>query len=155
VTNPQPEASAGDLDGTLSRRDLAARAGLPANFFVINPDVDDANVTDSGAYSDCHALQIELRRRLSKGLQANVNYQYALAGGSAFLGFQYGRVLNPTANVRHAIKTQWDWTIPVGQGQLLVVNHRQRATFGDSDGLRQNASSRPCLRSSSLPMISN
>jgi hypothetical protein len=122
ATNPQPESSAGDLDGNLTRRDNAARAGLPANFFVINPDVDDANVTDSGAYSDYHALQIELRRRLAKGLQANVSYQYALEGGSAFLGFQYGRVLNPTANVRHAIKTQWDWTIPVGRGQRFGTN---------------------------------
>ena len=25
--------------------------------------------------------------------------------------------MNPTANVRHAIKTQWDWEIPVGRGQ--------------------------------------
>ena len=41
----------------------------------------------------------------------------ALEGGSAFLGFRYGRVMNPSANVRHAIKTQWDWTLPVGRGQ--------------------------------------
>jgi hypothetical protein len=25
--------------------------------------------------------------------------------------------MNPTANVRHAIKTQWNWTVPVGRGQ--------------------------------------
>jgi hypothetical protein len=120
--NPLPETSAGDLDGNLTRRENAARAGLPANFFLINPDVDDANVTDSGAYSDYHALQLELRRRLSKGLQANVSYQYAVEGGSAFLGFRAGRALNPTANVRHAIKTQWDWTIPVGRGERFGTN---------------------------------
>ena len=66
-------------------------AGLPANFFVPNPHVNDVNVTDSGAFSDYHALQIELRRRLSKGLSANVNYQYALERGSAFDGFSFGR----------------------------------------------------------------
>ena len=69
----------------------AIAAGLPANFFVANPAVDDVNVTDSGAFSDYHALQIELRRRLSKGLSANVNYQYAIEGGSAFDGFTFGR----------------------------------------------------------------
>ena len=47
----------------------------------------------------------------------NGSYQYALEGGSAFLGFHYGRVMNPTANVRHAIKAQWDWHIPVGRGE--------------------------------------
>ena len=52
-------------------------------------------MTDSGAFSDYHALQIELRRRLSRGLQVNASYQYALEGGSAFLGFHYGRVLQP------------------------------------------------------------
>ncbi len=110
-------SSADDLDGNGTRRGNAIRAGLPANFFVPNPDVDDVNVRDSGAYSDYHALQLELRRRLSRGLSANVNYQYAIEGGSAFDGFSFGRVMSSSANVRHAIKTQWDWTIPVGRGQ--------------------------------------
>ena len=114
---PSPVNAAGDLDGNGTRRNNAIRAGLPANFFVPNPDAGEVNVTDSGAYSDYHALQVELRRRLSKGLQFNVNYQYALEGGSAFDGFSFGRVMIPQANVRHAIKTQWDWTIPVGRGQ--------------------------------------
>jgi hypothetical protein len=115
--SPSPIGSAGDLDGNGTRRNRALAAGVPANLFVPNPDVDDVNVTDSGAYSDYHALQVELRRRLSRGLSANVNYQYALEGGSAFDGFRFGRTLISSANVRHAIKTQWDWTIPVGRGQ--------------------------------------
>jgi hypothetical protein len=113
-----PTTAAGDLDGTASRRDNAAKAGLPANFFVLNPAVGSANVTDSGAFSDYHALQLEVRRRLSKGLSANVNYQYAFKeGGSAFDGFTWGRVNTPSANVRHSIKFQADWTVPVGRGQ--------------------------------------
>jgi hypothetical protein len=115
--NPNPVSSAGDLDGNATRRANAIRAGLPANFFVPNPDVDDVNVTDSGAFSDYHALQLEVRRRLSKGLSANINYQYAIEGGSAFDGFTFGRTMISTPNVRHAIKTQWDWTLPVGRGE--------------------------------------
>jgi len=115
--NPSPGNSAADLDGSATFRAQAIAAGLPANFFVLNPAVNAVNVTDSGAYSDYHALQIDMRRRLSKGLSANVNYQYAREGGSAFLGFLYGRVMNEAGNVRHAIKTQWDWVIPVGRGQ--------------------------------------
>jgi hypothetical protein len=117
AANPSPVTSAQDLDGSGTRRNNAIAAGLPGNFFVPNPHVDDVQVTDSGAYSDYHALQFELRRRLSKGLQANVNYQYAIEGGSAFDGFSFGRVMIPSANVRHAIKTQWDWEIPVGRGR--------------------------------------
>ena len=79
--------------------------------------MNDVNVSDSGAFSDYHALQVELRRRLSRGLMINGSYQYALEGSSAFLGFHYGRVMNPVANVRHAIKAQWDWSVPVGRGR--------------------------------------
>src|SRR4030095_6628807 len=110
--------SAADLDGNLTRRNNALAAGLPANLFVVNPDAGNVNVTDSGAFSDYHALQIELRRRLSRGLSFNGNYQYALEGGSSFLGFHFGRVMNPSSNTtRHAIKTQWDWRIPIGRGE--------------------------------------
>jgi hypothetical protein len=119
---PQPFSSAGELDGSSTFRTNALNAGVPANFFVLNPAVDEVNVTDSGAYSDYHALQIELRRRMSRGFQISGSYQYAREGGSAFLGFRYGRVMNPTANVRHAIKTQWDWIIPVGHGERFGAN---------------------------------
>ncbi len=116
--NPSPANSAADLDGNLTRRNNALAAGLPANFFVVNPDANGVNVTDSGAFSDYHALQIELRRRLSKGLSVNASYQYAVEGASSFLGFHYGRVMDPAPPTsRHAIKTQWDWTIPVGRGE--------------------------------------
>jgi hypothetical protein len=115
--NQLPGNSANDLDGSSSFRNNALSAGLPANFFVLNPDASSVNVIDSGAYSDYHALQIELRRRLSRGLSANASYQYAVEGGSGFMGFRYGRIMDQNPNVRHAIKTQWDWTIPVGRGQ--------------------------------------
>ena len=116
-----------DLDGNLTRRNQARAVGYPANFFVLNPDVANANVTDSGAFSKYNALQLELRRRLSNGFSANINYQYAFEGGSQFDGFSYGRAWtdipvtgNPT--VRHAIKFQADWTLPFGQGQRFGSN---------------------------------
>lgn len=121
--NPNPNVAAVDLDGNLTRRTNAARNGYPANFFILNPAVGNVNVRDSGAFSDYHAMQLELRRRLSRGLSANVNYQYAFAeGGSAFDGFSFGRTMTQTANVRHAIKMQADWTLPFGRGQRFGGN---------------------------------
>ena len=76
-TNPSPTNSTTDLDGNVARRDNARAAGLAANFFVVNPDANAVNVTDSGAYSDYHALQIELRRRFSRGFSLNGSYQCA------------------------------------------------------------------------------
>jgi hypothetical protein len=121
-TNPQPFNSAADLDGDANRRNSAIAAGIPANFFVVNPHAGTVTVTDSGAFSDYHALQIELRRRLSRGFLINTSYQYAIEGTSAFLGFRYGRVMNPNDNVRHAIKAQWNWTVPVGRDQRFGAN---------------------------------
>jgi hypothetical protein len=117
--SPSLVNAASDLEGDLTRRQNALAAGLPANFFIPNPAANNVNVTDSGAFSDYHAMQLELRRRLSKGLSFNVNYQYAIERTSAFQGFTAGREMNDQGNVRHAIKTQWDWQVPVGRGQRL------------------------------------
>jgi carboxypeptidase family protein/TonB-dependent receptor-like protein len=120
-TRPQPYDAAGDLDGNATRRTNASRAGISPNFFVVNPDVstsgDDYNIWTSDAFSSYDALQIELRRRLSKGFQISGSYQYALEYGSANLGKHWGRVSDPTGNVRHAFKMQWDWMVPVGRGR--------------------------------------
>jgi hypothetical protein len=114
ATNANANA-AGDLDNNLTFRNNALAAGLPAAFFVVNPHAAAVNVRDSGAFSTYHAMQFELRRRLSNGLAVNGSYQYALEEGSEFLGFHFGRASSPTnASIRHAIKAQWDWAIPVG-----------------------------------------
>ena len=125
--NPNPNGAAVDLDYNLTRRNQAQAVGYPANFFIVNPDVNYANVTDSGAFSKYNALQLELRRRLSKGFSANVNYQYAFEGGSQFDGFSFGRAWtdvpvtgNPT--VRHALKFQADWMLPIGRGERIGGN---------------------------------
>jgi hypothetical protein len=124
--NPNPTASAADLDGNATRRTSALNAGLSANFFVPNPVVNGDNVTDSGAFSRYNALQLELRRRLSRGFSANVNYQYAFAYSSAFDGFSYGRAWTDGSisgnDIRHAIKWQADWQLPFGKGQKFAGN---------------------------------
>jgi hypothetical protein len=121
-TNPLPRSSAADLDGDATRRANAAAVGLPANFFVVNPHANQVNVTDSGAFSNFHALQLELRRRYANGFSFNANYQYAYEDTSAFLGFHYGRETNPSPNVRHALKAQWDWQLPIGRGERFGSN---------------------------------
>jgi hypothetical protein len=117
--NPNLVSAANDLEGNTTRRNRGIAAGYPANFFVPNPHANAVNVTDSGAYSDYNAMQVELRRRLARGLSASINYQYAIEGGSAFDGFSFGRRMATTTGGAplHAIKSQWDWTLPVGRGQ--------------------------------------
>ena len=108
--------AAGDLDNNLTFRNNALAAGLPANFFVVNPHANQVNVRDSGAFSSYHAMQLEIRRRLSHGLSLNGSYQYALEEGSEFLGFHFGRASSTSdGSIRHAMKAQWDWALPFGE----------------------------------------
>jgi hypothetical protein len=144
--NPNPQSAAGDLDNNSTRRANALRAGMPANLFVVNPDIDDANVFTSDAYSSYDALQIEVRRRFSRGFQINGSYQYALEYGSQFLGRHYGRVSSPTANVRHAFKAQWDWSVPVGRGRRFGTD-MNRVLDGFLGGWEFNGAGRVQARS--------
>jgi hypothetical protein len=116
-TNPNPSSAASDLDGNDGRRAAALLAGLPANHFVLNPHVDGVDVFVAKAFSSYDALQVEVRRRLSRGLQINGSYALAYEEGSSFQGQHYGRISVPGATVRHAFKVQWDWSVPVGRGR--------------------------------------
>ncbi|HKQ91609.1 MAG TPA: TonB-dependent receptor [Blastocatellia bacterium] len=59
------------------------RANLTPNFFLANPNAAFARALTNNAFSNYHSLQLELRRRLSKGLQMQANYTFskALADG--------------------------------------------------------------------------
>ena len=57
--------------------------GLPANFFVANPNAAFARVLVNDARSNYNALEIEVRRRFSQGLQFQVDYTWSKAMGDA------------------------------------------------------------------------
>ncbi|HEX6186589.1 MAG TPA: TonB-dependent receptor [Pyrinomonadaceae bacterium] len=53
--------------------------GLASNFFVANPNAAFARVLLNGAKSSYHAMEIELRRRFSNGLQFQADYTWSKA----------------------------------------------------------------------------
>jgi hypothetical protein len=57
--------------------------GLPANFFVANPNAQFARILQNGAVSNYNALQLEIRRRFSSGLQFQADYTFSKALGDA------------------------------------------------------------------------
>ena len=60
-----------------SRAATRRRRRLRSELLHRQPRRGNANVTDSGQFSKYNALQLELRRRLSNGFSANLNYQCA------------------------------------------------------------------------------
>lgn len=56
-----------------------AALGIPANFFVANPNSNGITLLGNNSMSNYHALEVEVRRRLSHGLQFQADYTFAKA----------------------------------------------------------------------------
>jgi hypothetical protein len=125
--NPNPFSFARNLylDG---RHANALQAGLPANFFLLNPDLQGgANVTGNGGGSRYHGLAIELRRRFSKGLQFQTTYEFGIPYTSDRYSFRRPGFLpivdsGAEGGVEHAFKANWVWELPIGKGRRLAGN---------------------------------
>jgi hypothetical protein len=133
--NPQPfnfasastSTTTPGLLGDSGRRLNAQNAGLPANFFVANPNaLGGANVNGNGGYTKYHSMQTELRKRLSNGFQFNASYTYGQSWVSNRFSFRTDRVTRKSTgtegNVKHAFKTNWIWELPFGQGRRFMGN---------------------------------
>ncbi|MGH9937632.1 MAG: hypothetical protein ACREAM_15395, partial [Blastocatellia bacterium] len=57
----------------------ATRAALAPNFFLANPNAAFARALTNNSFSTYHSLQLEVRRRMSKGLQLQANYTFSKA----------------------------------------------------------------------------
>ncbi len=130
--NPNPwgftATGANGLVGNTTLRSNAVAAGLPANFFVANPDMlGGANLTtNTGAGTRAHSMQFEFRKRYSNGLSFNTSYTWSKAQLRQRYSFnkplewidQAGQV----GNVQHAVKGNWIFEIPVGKDRRFGAN---------------------------------
>lgn len=116
--NPNPGASVGDLHGDATQRANALAAGVPANLFVLNPDVGAVNVHVSQGRTRYDAVQVELRRRLSRGLAMTTSYSYAKSWTSRLESLRVDRALVPAAGaVPHSLKLTASYDVPFGRGR--------------------------------------
>jgi hypothetical protein len=114
----------GAMDANATFRANALNAGLPANFMLTNPNLrGGANLLSNGGYNRYDGLQIEFRRRLSRGLLAEVNYQFAKAFASQRASFRAPRInsLDPST-LRQSLKLNWVYALPFGTGMPLFAN---------------------------------
>jgi hypothetical protein len=127
IHNPQPVTAANALFNDATRRQNALDAGLPANHFVVNPHaLGNARVRGNGGHTKYHALQTEVRKRLSHGFQFGANYTYGMGWGSNRFSFRTPRETRvdtgSPGNVVHAFKTNWIWELPFGRGRHFFTN---------------------------------
>ncbi len=111
------------LHNDATRRDNALRAGLPANLFLTNPDLrGGVSLTSNSGYTRYDSMQVELRRRLSKGLLVQANYVFAKGFSSSRDSFRIPRVNTLSGVLRHAFKVNWVYELPIGKGKMLLGN---------------------------------
>ncbi len=112
---------AGVLDGNATFRTNAGRAGLAANFFLVNPDRrGGAFVLGNGGRSYYDALQLELRRRLSKGFLVQSSYTFAKAQELLRVSLRAPWVKSGNGlGITHAFKANWIYELPFGRGKAL------------------------------------
>src|SRR5262249_29675448 len=115
--------------GNSKYRQNALNAGLPANFFIANPDtLAGANVTNSLGTTSYNALQFELRRRFADGLQAQGSYVFGRQYASNLLTLRAPEVnLRATgdaggsigSDITSTFKLNVVYDLPFGEGHRL------------------------------------
>ena len=99
-------------------------AGLPANFWVANPDVLNANIVGNGGRTYYNSAQFELRRRLHQGLQFNSSYVFGKAYGSNRFSFRYPREMRrdtgSPGDLTHQLKANVVYDLPFGRGRKFA-----------------------------------
>lgn len=125
--NPNPFTFANNLYNVQGLRNNAAAAGIASNFFLVNPDLQGgANITTNVDRSRYHSLQLELRRRLSDGLQFQTSYVFGNAMESQWETHRRDifmrRDTGSEGDLTHAFKANVVYDLPFGQGRRFMGN---------------------------------
>jgi hypothetical protein len=132
--NPNPGGTTGfasnngtnGLYGNSTFRQNALTAGLPANFFVANPNVSNSFLRTNLDDTKYNSLQIELRRRLSQGVQFQSSYVFGKAYQSNFFGFRHAeewrRDSGDPGDLTHQLKGNVVYELPFGRGRRFGGN---------------------------------
>jgi hypothetical protein len=120
--NPSPHWLTYDLWSNAGFRANAAAAGIPANFFMLNPDLmGGAVLTQNRDYTSFNGLQVELRRRYTQGLQFQASYAFGSASQSRFWTLRKPLVdVRPTGglgDLTHSVKGNVVYDLPFGRGR--------------------------------------
>jgi hypothetical protein len=132
----QAGTSANSIATNQTRMNALVAAGYPVNLFQVNPTVANGGafvLTNNGA-SFYNAFQMEVRRRISKGLTVQGSYVYAKAEANGATGSS-SDTLQPTTlrnlgndrivegfDIRNAIKLNGIYELPFGTGRAFGAN---------------------------------
>src|SRR4051812_40556533 len=126
--NPNPlgfastNATNGLIGNSTFRQNLIT-AGYPSNLFIANPDkIGGAFIRGNGGGTRYDSMQVELRRRLSKGLLIEGNYVLGKQTNGTRYSFRVPRDWTLDDGPRHAVKMNWVYELPFGRGRAFGSN---------------------------------
>jgi hypothetical protein len=118
--SPSVTGSANTDLQTTARIQNALTAGLPSNYFRMNPAIGtNASSLRSGSdQSQYDSVVLELRRRLSRGLLISGNYTQSWRKGTTLDSLSRSRAwVRSTGEVPWAFKMTANYEVPVGRGR--------------------------------------
>jgi hypothetical protein len=122
----QPRIRGGSFWGQV----LAGR--LPLNFFQVNPFVAHARAMMNDSSSTYHSLELEVRRRFSRGLMVQTNYTYgkaitdydgdenSLLDATRPSSVRMPRYTRQEYMPRHQFNANWVYELPFGAGKPFL-----------------------------------
>ncbi len=124
--NPGGFASTNTTNGLIGNstfRQNLIDAGYPKNLFIANPDkIGGAFIRGNGGGTRYDSMQVELRRRLSKGLLVEGNYVLGKQQNQSRYSFRVPRDWTLDDGPRHAVKFNWLYELPFGRGRHFGSN---------------------------------
>jgi len=133
--NPAAGTFASNLEGDAVRRANALAAGLPANFFMVNPAVrGGATIYQNGGWNKYDGMTVEVRRRMSKGLMVNANFTWAKSFSSSMLSFRRARVTN-LGGTLPAVIERMDHTVKARGLEMPLPSQGVRRVYVDCSSL--------------------
>jgi len=124
LTQGQAGATANGIATNATRMANLVKAGYPVNLFQVNPNNgSSANELTNRNSSTYHSGQVEIRRRLTAGLQVQGSYAFSksLTNASNPTLRDWGGEKGPAAfDIRHGIKATWIYQLPFGPGRTML-----------------------------------
>jgi hypothetical protein len=123
--NPNPGSYANSLwSASLAQRNNALAAGLPANEFFVDPTNASGGswLSTNGGWNWYNSLQVELRRRLAKGLLVSASYVFSKGLNSTLVDYRRPYVTTTGGALPSAFKVNWIYELPFGSGRTFFGN---------------------------------
>ena len=143
----------------------------PMNFFKANPFASNLNYQDSNGDNNYHALQVELRKSMSRGLTLNFAYTFSKMLGTQ--GNEQGQAAEDTwitlrdarlsytltgFDHTHNITTYWQYDLPMGPGRWLSFSNPVLSRIVSNwqiGGVHRFISGAPVFLNGSYPTFNN